>query len=60
MTEPREFRVSWEIEVDAATPEEAIRVAVKWLAPKEPGRWCYQAIDTEKGEVSKHEGEDLF
>lgn len=60
MTEQREYRVSWDIEVSASSPEDAVRLVVKWLEPKEPARWCYQVIDTEKGEVSKHEGQDLF
>ena len=60
MTEQREYLVTWDIEVNASSPEDAVRLAVKWLEPKEPTRWCYQVINTENGEVSKHEGEDLF
>jgi len=60
MSEEKLYLVAWEIEIPAATPEEAIRTAVKWLVPQEPTRWCYSAQDTETGKVSKHEGEDLF
>ena len=58
--EYKEYRVSWEIDVSAQAPEEAARQAVNYLAPMEPGRWCYMVRDNETGEVSKHEGEDLF
>lgn len=60
MSEPREYRICWEIDVTAESPEEAVRQAVEYLAPLEPTRWCYQAVDTLTGEVSKHEGEELF
>jgi hypothetical protein len=55
----KSFRVRWEIDICAATPEEAVRQAVDWLAPMEPGRWCYQAVDTESGTETLHEGREL-
>ena len=55
----REFRVSWEIDVSAENPEQAVKLAMDWLEPKEPGRWSY----TVAGEDGNHiaiEGEELF
>lgn len=55
-----EYRVTWEIEVTAESEQEAVKLAVKWLAPQEPTRWAYQAQDCATGELLTLEGEDLF
>jgi hypothetical protein len=56
----KEFRVSWEIDTLAESPEEAVRQAVSYLEPREPSRWCYDVVDQETGEASRHEGEDVL
>lgn len=60
MTEERLYRVIWEIDIPALTPEQAVVIAVNYLGPMEPARWCYSTRDRETGEVKKHEGEELF
>ena len=60
MTEETEYRVIWEIDVPAESPEEAVRRAVGYLEPIEPARWCYLVHNFQTGEVSSHEGESLF
>ena len=54
------FLVSWGIELNACSPEEAVRLAVDWLSPKDPTRWCYSVINYQSGEPMSLEGEDLF
>ena len=44
----------------AETPEEAVKQAIRFLEPIEPARWCYLAQDFKSGEVSRHEGQDLY
>ena len=60
MTEEKLYRISWEIDMPGDTPAEAIKQAMRYLAPLEPARWCYSAINRETGEVTKHEGQELF
>lgn len=60
MSKEKLYLVAWEIDAPATSPEEAVKTAVEWLVPQEPARWCYSAQDLKTGEVSKHEGEDLF
>lgn len=60
MTEFKEYRITWEIDVIAETPEEAVKQAIRFLEPIEPARWCYLAQDFKTGEVSRHEGQDLY
>ncbi len=55
-----EYLVSWEIDIPADSPEQAVKTAIKWLKPKEPIRWAYQAQDSATGETVTLEGEDLF
>ena len=57
--EEKEYRVSWEIDVSAENPEEAVMLAVGWLGPIQPGRWCY-TVTGEDGGRKAIEGEELF
>ena len=59
MSTEKLYRISWEIDMPGVTPEEAIKKAMHYLAPLEPARWCYSAINRETGEVTKHEGQEL-
>ena len=60
MNEEKLYRISWEIDIPAETPEQAIKQAMHYLSPLEPARWCYSAINQETGEATKHEGQELF
>lgn len=55
MAYEREYRVTWEIDVSADTPADALERALSVLAPAEPGRWSYTVTDNETGE-SAHLG----
>lgn len=55
----KEYRVSWEIDISAGNPEEAVMLAVGWLDPMEPGRWSY-TVTSEDGGPLAIEGEELF
>jgi hypothetical protein len=54
------YRVAWEIDMAADSPQEAIKKAMSYLAPLEPARWCYSVRNHENGKESRHEGEELF
>ncbi len=61
MAYEREYRVTWEIDVSADTPADAIERALQMLAPADPGRWTYKVQDHETGEVVQvdPEGEEV-
>jgi hypothetical protein len=58
--EEQEYQVSWEIDISAESPEQAALLAIDYLAPMEPARWCYQVTDRGTGETISLEGEDLY
>lgn len=61
MAYEREYRVTWEIDVSADTPRDAIERAMILLGPADPGRWTYTVQDNETGELVQvdPEGEEV-
>lgn len=43
----KDYRVVWEIDIHADTPEEAAREVVDCLRTEPPSKWCHKVIDKE-------------
>lgn len=44
----REYKVQWVIELDADSPEHAVRLAEEWM--RDDGGFVYQVTNTKTGE----------